>query len=60
MHLCSIGTNPSLELNLWDFGAEPDQCFLGLTLAIRPSVPDMGILFSPFPLSIVNEYISHL
>ncbi|OAY84446.1 Cyclin-dependent kinase F-3 [Ananas comosus] len=37
------GTNPSLELNLWDFGAEPDQCFLGLTLAIRPSVPDMGV-----------------
>ncbi|XP_020260715.1 cyclin-dependent kinase F-3 isoform X1 [Asparagus officinalis] len=28
---------PKLELNLWDFGAESDDCFLGLTLAVKPS-----------------------
>ncbi|KAJ4833408.1 hypothetical protein Tsubulata_027370 [Turnera subulata] len=33
---------PNLELNLWNFGAEPDDCFLGLTLAVKPSVSDLG------------------
>ncbi|PKA47417.1 Cyclin-dependent kinase F-3 [Apostasia shenzhenica] len=32
------GSNPKLELNLWDFGNESDDCFLGLTLAVKPSV----------------------
>ncbi|CAA7396198.1 unnamed protein product [Spirodela intermedia] len=29
---------PKLELNLWDFGAQKDDCFLGLTLGLKPSV----------------------
>ncbi|RVW34374.1 Serine/threonine-protein kinase MHK [Vitis vinifera] len=33
---------PNLELNLWDFGREPDDCFLGLTLAVKPSVSNLG------------------
>lgn len=31
---------PNLELNLWDFGTEQDDCFLGLTLAVKPSISD--------------------
>jgi hypothetical protein len=38
----STGPKPNLELNLWDFGAEPDDCFLGLTLAVKPSVSNLG------------------
>ncbi|WOL03684.1 cyclin-dependent kinase F-3 isoform X3 [Canna indica] len=34
------GEAPKLELNLWDFGTESDDCFLGLTLAVKPSIPD--------------------
>ncbi|XP_059594211.1 serine/threonine-protein kinase MHK isoform X2 [Vitis vinifera] len=33
---------PNLELNLWDFGREPDDCFLGLTLAVKPSVSNLA------------------
>ncbi|GJW65565.1 serine/threonine-protein kinase MHK isoform X1 [Tanacetum coccineum] len=33
----SMGSQPNLELNLWDFGGKKDDCFLGLTLAINPS-----------------------
>ncbi|KAK9282448.1 hypothetical protein L1049_005366 [Liquidambar formosana] len=36
------GAKPNLELNLWDFGTEPDDCFLGLTLAVKPSVSNLG------------------
>ncbi|XP_010243458.2 PREDICTED: serine/threonine-protein kinase MHK isoform X2 [Nelumbo nucifera] len=35
---------PKLELNLWDFGTEPDDCFLGLTLAVKPSVSDIEMV----------------
>ncbi|XP_015582032.2 serine/threonine-protein kinase MHK isoform X2 [Ricinus communis] len=35
------GAKPNLELNLWDFGAEPDDCFLGLTLAVKPSISNL-------------------
>ncbi|KAL3716163.1 hypothetical protein ACJRO7_007862 [Eucalyptus globulus] len=35
--LDKMGAIPNLELNLWDFGNQPDDCFLGLTLAVRPS-----------------------
>ncbi|XP_073004079.1 cyclin-dependent kinase F-3 isoform X2 [Typha latifolia] len=36
------GAQPRLELNLWDFGTESDNdCFLGLTLGIKPSVSDI-------------------
>ncbi|XP_051152976.1 serine/threonine-protein kinase MHK [Andrographis paniculata] len=38
----SLGAEPNLELNLWDFGASKDDCFLGLTLAVNPSVPNLG------------------
>ncbi|KAL5702869.1 cyclin-dependent kinase [Ranunculus cassubicifolius] len=31
-------SKPKLELSLWDFGPESDDCFLGLTLAVKPSV----------------------
>ncbi|CAH9074548.1 unnamed protein product [Cuscuta europaea] len=31
------GSEPNLELNLWDFGMERDDCFLGLTLAVNPT-----------------------
>lgn len=39
---CSIGATPNLELNLWDFGSEPDDCFLGLTLAVKPTVSNFS------------------
>ncbi|XP_077229546.1 protein kinase superfamily protein isoform X2 [Tasmannia lanceolata] len=38
------GTMPKLELKLWDFGTEQDDCFLGLTLALNPSVSDLEVL----------------
>ncbi|GAB4841462.1 hypothetical protein Ancab_022178 [Ancistrocladus abbreviatus] len=34
----SMGTNPSLELNLWDFDSKSDDCYLGLTLGLKSSV----------------------
>ncbi|KAJ6808077.1 cyclin-dependent kinase F-3 isoform X1 [Iris pallida] len=37
------GAKPKLELNLWDFG-ESDDCFLGLTLAVKPSVSNLGVV----------------
>lgn len=36
---------PNLELNLWDFGTSTDDCFLGLTLAVKPSAPNLGTIF---------------
>uniref|UniRef100_A0A2P2LV81 cyclin-dependent kinase n=1 Tax=Rhizophora mucronata TaxID=61149 RepID=A0A2P2LV81_RHIMU len=42
LRLNSIGSTPNLELNLWDFGAEADDCFLGLTLAVKPSISNLG------------------
>ncbi|KAK9138452.1 hypothetical protein Sjap_009046 [Stephania japonica] len=38
------GANPKLELNLWDFGSESDECFLGLTLAVKPSVSSFDVV----------------
>ncbi|XP_031481149.1 cyclin-dependent kinase F-3 isoform X1 [Nymphaea colorata] len=35
---------PKLELNLWDFGTASDDCYLGLTLGIKPSVSDLGVV----------------
>ncbi|GAB4830296.1 hypothetical protein Ancab_019934 [Ancistrocladus abbreviatus] len=32
------GREPNLELNLWDFDRKSDDCYLGLTLAVKPSV----------------------
>ncbi|XP_029116846.2 cyclin-dependent kinase F-3-like isoform X1 [Elaeis guineensis] len=37
------GPNPNLELNLWDFGTKSDDCFLGLTLAVKPSVSNIDV-----------------
>ena len=47
-----LGTKPTLELKLSDFGAEPEDCFLGLTLAVKPSVPDFGRFHYPLRLSV--------
>ncbi|XVE72706.1 hypothetical protein DITRI_Ditri11bG0060700 [Diplodiscus trichospermus] len=44
LRLNNTGAKPSLELNLWDFDTEPDDCFLGLTLAVKPSVSNLGVL----------------
>ncbi|XP_065875965.1 serine/threonine-protein kinase MHK isoform X2 [Euphorbia lathyris] len=41
LRLNNIGPEPNLELNLWDFGGEPDDCFLGLTLAVKPSISNL-------------------
>lgn len=43
LKLNSIGPTPNLELKLWDFGTQPDDCFLGLTLAVKPSVAKLDI-----------------
>ncbi|KAJ7950519.1 Cyclin-dependent kinase [Quillaja saponaria] len=42
--LSSMGEKPNLELKLWDFGPDPDDCFLGLTLALKPSVSDRDVV----------------
>ncbi|KAJ8763082.1 hypothetical protein K2173_023287 [Erythroxylum novogranatense] len=41
LRLNNIGAKPNLELNLWDFGADTDDCFLGLTLAVKPSISNL-------------------
>lgn len=41
LRLNNMESKPNLELNLWDFGTEPDDCFLGLTLAVKPSNLEM-------------------
>ncbi|XP_058093385.1 cyclin-dependent kinase F-3 isoform X2 [Magnolia sinica] len=38
------GSKPKLELNLWDFDTESDDCFLGLTLAVKPSVSNLEVV----------------
>lgn len=37
-------SQPDLELNYWDFSRKSttDDCFLGLTLAVNPSVSNIG------------------
>ncbi|TYH64071.1 hypothetical protein ES332_D07G240900v1 [Gossypium tomentosum] len=44
LRLNNMGTKPNLELNLWDFGTEPDDCFLGLTLAVKPSASNLEMV----------------
>lgn len=41
-HNFSAGSKPNLELNLWDFGSRKDDCYLGLSLAVKPSGPGIG------------------
>ncbi|KAG0478451.1 hypothetical protein HPP92_013170 [Vanilla planifolia] len=43
------GSTPKLELNLWDFGNESDECCLGLTLAVKPSVPNQDACMNSKP-----------
>ena len=40
----SYRIKPNLELKLQDFGPDPDDCFLGLTLGVKPSVSNSGTL----------------
>ncbi|KAI7748246.1 hypothetical protein M8C21_000360 [Ambrosia artemisiifolia] len=40
----SIGSQPNLELNLWDFSHQKDDCFLGLTLAVNTSVSNIDMV----------------
>ncbi|KAL3828928.1 hypothetical protein ACJIZ3_017730 [Penstemon smallii] len=40
----SLGSEPNLELNLWNFGSSTDDCFLGLTLAVNPSAPNLEMV----------------
>ncbi|KAG9149356.1 hypothetical protein Leryth_003319 [Lithospermum erythrorhizon] len=44
LKLGEIGSPPNLELNLWDFRTHTEACFLGLTLAVNPSVPNMELV----------------
>ncbi|XP_022771516.1 serine/threonine-protein kinase MHK-like isoform X1 [Durio zibethinus] len=44
LRLNNMGMEPNLELNLWDFDTEPDDCFLGLTLAVKPSVSNLEVV----------------
>ncbi|GLT28148.1 hypothetical protein SLA2020_031010 [Shorea laevis] len=44
LSLNNIGDKPNLELNLWDSGSEPDDCFLGLSLAVKPSVSNLEVV----------------
>ncbi|KAI4365762.1 hypothetical protein MLD38_021721 [Melastoma candidum] len=41
-----IGAIPNLELNLWDFRDQTDDCFLGLTLAVNPSDKSLDMIHS--------------
>ncbi|KAD3068477.1 hypothetical protein R6Q59_017507 [Mikania micrantha] len=40
----SIGSQPNLELNLWDFSRKTDDCFLGLTLAVNTNVSNIEMV----------------
>ncbi|XVF32127.1 hypothetical protein REPUB_Repub17cG0055200 [Reevesia pubescens] len=44
LRLNNMAEKPNLELNLWDFDTEPDDCFLGLTLAVKPSVSNLEVV----------------
>lgn len=44
LRLNNMGAMPNLELNLWDFDTEPDECFLGLTLGVKPSAPKLEMV----------------
>ncbi|KAG2380954.1 Serine/threonine-protein kinase [Vigna angularis] len=44
LKLSSKRAKPNLELKLQDFGPDPDDCFLGLTLAVKPSVSNIDVV----------------
>ncbi|KAK4270181.1 hypothetical protein QN277_023255 [Acacia crassicarpa] len=43
LKLSSKRAKPNLELKLQDFGPDPDDCFLGLTLAVKPSISNLDV-----------------
>ncbi|KAF7845600.1 serine/threonine-protein kinase MHK [Senna tora] len=43
LKLSSKRAKPNLELKLQDFGPDPDDCFLGLSLAVKPSVSNLDV-----------------
>ncbi|KOM58385.1 hypothetical protein LR48_Vigan11g141900 [Vigna angularis] len=51
LKLSSKRAKPNLELKLQDFGPDPDDCFLGLTLAVKPSVSNIVLKFTSFVFS---------
>ena len=51
---CSTAGNPNLELYLWDFDNNSDDCFLGLTLAVNPSVSNSGMISMPLLIKWLN------
>ncbi|XP_009587144.1 serine/threonine-protein kinase MHK isoform X1 [Nicotiana tomentosiformis] len=51
LKLSNGGPKPNLELNLWDFGRQKDDYFLGLTLAINPSPPSLDL----FPVEMTSR-----
>ncbi|KAF9606210.1 hypothetical protein IFM89_023665 [Coptis chinensis] len=59
----NVGAKPKLELSLWDFDTDSNDCFLGLTLAVKPSVSKFEMVH---PLSqnamevSVCQFASHL
>lgn len=40
----NMRSQPNLDLNLWDFNHKTDDCFLGLTLAVNPSVSNIELM----------------
>ncbi|AET01430.1 putative cyclin-dependent kinase CMGC-RCK family [Medicago truncatula] len=44
LKLSNKRVKPNLELKLHDFGPDPDDCFLGLTLAVKPSVSNLDVV----------------
>ncbi|XP_010532913.1 PREDICTED: serine/threonine-protein kinase MHK isoform X2 [Tarenaya hassleriana] len=46
LRLNNTGEVPNLELNLWDFDTERNECFLGLTLGVKPSAPKLEMVHS--------------
>lgn len=52
-----VGSEPNLELNLWDFGTSTDDCFLGLTLAVKPSAPNLGKSYYLWHLIVIELLI---
>lgn len=40
----NTGSQPNLELDLWDFSSKSDDCFLGLTLAVNPSISNIEMV----------------
>ncbi|KVI12287.1 Protein kinase, catalytic domain-containing protein [Cynara cardunculus var. scolymus] len=44
INLIKVRSQPNLELDLWDFSSKTDDCFLGLTLAVNPSISNIEMV----------------